>query len=134
LPTGRTLPGSADREDHSPDAIHQVAGGPLPGLRTGSVVVAKKATGACDAGEVGVVYQEYRLRERAHWGIIFESGRYDGFNASEVERYLTVGGEVCEPLAGYTFANARCLAEDFELGVFAPAFSAGAAKPAAVPF
>ena len=41
-----------------------------------------------------MVYEEHRLYDRAGWGIIFESGRHDGFNACEVEWFLTVTGEV----------------------------------------
>ena len=71
--------------DPNPGVLHLFAAGPPPALRVGSLVVAKKTTGVCGVGEVGVVYEEHRLYDRAGWGIIFESGRHDGFNACEVE-------------------------------------------------
>ena len=110
--------------DPNPGVLHLFAAGPAPVLQVGSLVVVKKATGVCDAGEVGVVYEEHRLYDRAGWGIIFENGRHDGFNACEVDWFLTLTGKVYEQLQGYAFDNARRLAEDFERGVFAPAFRA----------
>ena len=101
---------------------HLTVGAPLPDLRLGSLVVAKKAAGVCHAGDTGVVYKVYRLCDRAGWGIIFESGGYDGFSACDVECFLTVTGEVCESLSGYVFHNVRCLSDDFARGRFAPAF------------
>ena len=94
----------------------------MPLLRVGSLVVAKKATGACEPGEAGVVYEEHRFHDRVGWGIIFETGRHEGFSACEVDWFLSVTGEVCEELAGYAFENARRLGEDFGEGRFAPAF------------
>ena len=70
----------------------------------------------------GVVYARYRLHAHANWGIIFQSGRHDDFNACEVNWFLSVTSGVCEALQEYTFENAKCLTEDFERGVFAPAF------------
>ena len=111
--------------DPNPGVLHLSAGGPA--LRVGSLVVAKKTTGDC---EVGVVYEEYRLYDRAGWGIIFESGRHDGFNACEVEWFLTVTGEACERLQGYAFENVRRLVEDFDRGLFALAFNMASTRAA----
>ena len=108
--------------DPNPDVLHLFARGPAPCLRVGSLVVAKKATGVCDLGDVGVVYEEHRLHDVVGWEIIFEGGRHDGFNACEVDWFLTVSGEVCEQLQGYVFENVRRLVEDFNRGMFAPAF------------
>ena len=94
----------------NPGVLHLFTGGPVPALRVGSLVVAKKTTGV---GKVGVVYEEHRLYDRAGWGIIFESGRHDGFNACMVEWFLTVTGETCEWLQGYVFENVRRLIEGF---------------------
>ena len=82
--------------DPNPGVLHLFAGGPSPALRVGSLVMTKKTTGVYDVGEVGVVYEEHRLYDRAGWGIIFESGRHNGLNACEVEWFLTVTGEACE--------------------------------------
>ena len=109
--------------DPDPGVLDLVACGSAPALRVGSTVVAKKATGVCEAGEVGVVYEEYRFHERAGWGVIFEGGRHDSFNAREIDACLAVTGEVCEEVAGYAFEDARRLAEDFGGGRFAAAFS-----------
>ena len=117
--------------DSNPGVLHLFAGGPVPALRVGSLVVAKKGTGVCGLGEVGVVYEEYRLYDRAAWGIIFENGRHDGFNACMVEWFLTVTGEVCERLQGYAFENVRRLVDDFDRRLFAPAFNMASARTAA---
>ena len=109
--------------DSNPGVVHLFAHGPAPDLRVGSIVVAKKATGVCGAGEAGVVYAEHRLHERVGCGILFEGGNHDGFNACEVDWYLTVTGEVCEEVADYAFKDARRLTEDFCDGRFAPAFN-----------
>lgn len=117
-------------EDSSPGVRHPLAGGSAPDLPVGSLVVSKKTTGVCDAGEVGVVYEAYRLDDRAGWGIIFESGRHDGFSACEVDWFLTVTGKTCYELQGYVFDNVRRLVEDFEGGLFAPAFRLVSSSPA----
>ena len=109
--------------DPTPDVLHLFAGGPSPDLRVGSRVTAKKATGVCEAGERGVAYEVQRLGDHASWGIIFEGGGHDSFNACQVDWYLEVTGEVCEPLQTYAFDNVRCLTEDFAGGVFDPAFT-----------
>ena len=108
--------------DPNPDVLHMFAKGPAPPLRVGSLVVAKKATDVCHPGEVGVVFEEYRLHDHAAWGTIFESGRHNGFNACKVQWFLRVTGEVCEQLERYGFENIRRLDKDFESGVFAPGF------------
>ena len=45
-----------------PRSWHMPQEDPLPGLRVGSLVVAKKASGVCDRGERGVVYEAYVYR------------------------------------------------------------------------
>ena len=97
---------------------------PLPVLQVGGLVVAKKMSGVCDPGERGVVYEAYGLAGRLGCSIIFESGRHDGFSPCEVDFFLDVTGEVCEPLAGYRFENVHRLCVDFGNGVFEPALGA----------
>ena len=97
---------------------------PLPQLRVGSLVVAKKASGVCDRGERGAVYETYELGKRPGWSVIFQSGRHDGFSPCDVDFFLDVTGEVSEELTGYTFENVTRLAADFGRGRFAPAFGA----------
>ena len=94
---------------------------PLPELRVGSLVVAKKISGVCDRGERGVVYETYELGQRPGWSIIFQSGRHDGFSPCEVDCFLDVTDEVCEELTGYKFENVLRLVDDFGRGAFAPA-------------
>ena len=93
----------------------------LPGLRVGSLVVAKKASGVCNPEERGVVYEAYEMGKRPGWSVIFQSGRHDGFSPCEVDFFLDVSGEVCEELSGYTFENVPRLVEHFGRGDFAPA-------------
>ena len=91
--------------DPLPDPWHLGQDEPLPGLRVGSLVVAKKATGVCDPGERGVVCEAYELGKRPRWSVIFQSGRHDGFSPCEVDFVLDVSGEVCEELSDYAFEN-----------------------------
>ena len=107
--------------DLLPGPWHMSQEDPLPELRVGGLVVAKKASGVCDRGERGVVYEVYELGERPGWSVIFQSGRHDGFSACDVDFFLDVTGEVCEELTGYTFENVLRLADDFVRGDFAPA-------------
>lgn len=95
---------------------------PLPELRVGSLVVAKKIGGVCDRGERGVVYETYELGQRPGWSIIFQRGRHDGFSPCEVDCFLDVIDEVCEELSGYTFENVPRLVDDFGRGAFASAW------------
>lgn len=102
---------------------------PSPELRVGSLVVAKKASGVCDPGERGVVYEQYELGNRPGWSVIFQSGRHDGFSPCDVDFFLDVTGEVCEELTGYTFQNVLRLVDDFDRGDFAPALGATERRP-----
>jgi hypothetical protein len=91
-------------------------------IGVGSIVVAKRATGVCDVGEVGVCYEVYTLDNRPCYSFIFQSGRYDGFSPDEVATMLQVTGR-SDALAGYEFKNVQQLTRDYEAGVFAPAFA-----------
>ena len=97
---------------------------PLPALQVGSLVMAKKASGVCDRGERGVVYEAYELGARPGWSVIFQSGRHDGFSPCDVDFFLDLTGEVCKELTSYTFENVTRLAADFGRGHFAPALGA----------
>ena len=117
-------------------------GGPLPGawclgqdeslpeLRVGSLVTAKHASGICDPGERGVVYERYELGDRPGWSVIFRSGRHDGFSPCDVDFFLDVSGEACEELSGYAFENVGRLADDYARGRFEPALGAVERWPA----
>ena len=116
---------------HCGDPMTRVSGpwhlwpdSPLPQVRVGSLVVAKHASGVCDPGERGVVYEQYELGNRPGWSVIFQSGRHDGFSPCDVDFFLDVSGEVCEELTGYVFENVWRLARDFGRGAFAPALGA----------
>ena len=93
-----------------------------PSIVVGSLVIAKRASGVCDAGERGVCYEVYQLGGRPGYGILFERGRYDGFSPEDVKTFLHVTGRVCPGVADYRFANVTRLARDFEQGRFAEAF------------
>ena len=107
--------------DPLPGPWHRSRQDPLPELRVGSLVVAKKASGVCDPGERGVVYEAYELGKRPGWSVIFQSGRHDGFSPCDMDFFLDITGEVCEELSGYTFENVLRLVDDFGRGDFAPA-------------
>ena len=91
-------------------------------LRVGSLVIAQRTTGVCDAGERGVCYERYTLDNRPGWSILFESGRHDGFNPDEVALILKVTGEVCPEVADYEFTSVMRLMSDFRRSRFAAAF------------
>ena len=101
--------------------FHSAVDKPRPRLQVGSLVEAKHASGVCDPGERGVVYEQYDLGGRPGWSVIFQSGRHDGFSPCDVDFFLDVPGEVCEELTGYVFENVGRLADDFGRGAFAPA-------------
>lgn len=96
-------------------------------IQLGSLVIAKRDTGVCAAGERGVCYELYRLDGRAGQSFIFERGGYDGFSPDEVKLMLTVTGEICPQVSDYHFINVMRLQKDFYEGRFADAF-----EPAAV--
>jgi hypothetical protein len=93
-----------------------------PEISVGSIVVAKRGSGVCSAGEMGVCYVVYELENRPGYSFIFESGRYDGFSPQDVALILDVTGHVCQAVAGYAFENVGKLAQDFCAGRFAAAF------------
>jgi hypothetical protein len=93
-----------------------------PPIQVGTMLVAKKASGVCAAGEHGVCYELYQLGGRPGYGIIFRGGGYDGFSPDDVELFLDVTGRVCPEVARYRFANVTRLAQDFRDGRLANAF------------
>jgi hypothetical protein len=93
-----------------------------PPIRVGSLVVAKRASGVCAAGERGVCYELYQLGGRPGYGILFQRGGYDGFSPDDVALFLDVTGRVCPEVADYRFTNVTKLAQDFRDGRFAAAF------------
>ena len=107
-----------------PGTRHLGEDNPLPELRVGSLVTAKKTSGVCDCGERGGVYEAYRVGERPGWSVIFQSGRHDGFSSCDVDFFLDITGEVCEELTGYTFENVTRPVADFGRGDFALALGA----------
>ena len=66
-----------------------------PGIQVGSIALATRASGVCDAGERGVCYEVYALGGRPGYSFIFDQGRYDGFSPEDVALFLTITGEVC---------------------------------------
>ncbi len=94
----------------------------FPTVQVGSLAVAKRVSGVCDPGEVGVCYEVYRLDGRAGYSFLFENGRYDGFSPEEVEMFLDLTGRVCEAVADYQFQNVIKLTRDHRAGRFAAAF------------
>jgi hypothetical protein len=93
-----------------------------PPIQVGTLVIAKRASGVCAAGERGVCYELYQLGGRPGYGILFQRGGYDGFSPDDVARFLDVTGRVCPAVADYRFTNVTRLAQDFRDGRFADAF------------
>jgi hypothetical protein len=100
----------------------------MSAIQLGSLVIAKRDTGICAAGERGVCYEIYRLDKRVGYSFIFERGGYDGFSPDEVELMLDVTGEICPPVADYHFTNVLRLQKDFHEGRFADAFESAAVE------
>jgi len=94
----------------------------LPAIHVGTIAIAKRDSGVCDAGERGVCYEVYTLGGRPGYSFIFEKGRYDGFSPEDVEMFLTVTETVCPSVADYQFTNVMRLMRDFQWGRFAEAF------------
>src|SRR5581483_5114467 len=93
-----------------------------PPLQIRTLVVAKRASGGCAAGERGVCYELYQLDGRPGYGILCQRGGYDGFSPDDVAMFLDVSGRVCPAVADYGFTNVTRLAQDFRDGRFAAAF------------
>ena len=93
-----------------------------PDITVGTLAIAKRASGVCDAGERGVCYEVYELGGRPGYAFLFEKGRYDGFSPEDVALFLTVTDTVCATIADYQFTNVTRLRRDFAQGRFAEAF------------
>ena len=96
--------------------------GESPVIQVGSLALATRASGVCDASERGVCYEVYALGQRPGYSFLFEHGRYDGFSPEDVTIFLTITGEVCAAVADYQLTNVTQLARDFKRGRFAAAF------------
>jgi hypothetical protein len=99
-----------------------------PEIKVGSIVIAKRKTGICDVGEIGVCYELRQLmagkkgERRPGYSFIFQRGQYDGFSPGEVAVLLKPTGRVCAAAADYKFRNATQLGRDFRAGRFDSAF------------
>jgi len=103
------------------DDEKQTDGRVIPEISVGSVAIAKRSSGVCDPGDLGVCYEVYELDGRPGYSFIFERGRYDGFSPEDVELFLFIC--FTEPsIAGYEFTNVLQLVRDFCAGRFAAAF------------
>jgi hypothetical protein len=94
-----------------------------PKLRVGSLVIAKRHSGVCDVGEVGVCYGVYP-RGVNDWGysIIFAHGKYDGFSERDIEIFLEPTDIVIAEVSNYEFSNVGELMRDYRRGRFQPAW------------
>lgn len=100
-----------------------------PAIQVGSLAIATRASGVCDAGERAVCYEVYELGGRPGYSFLFEQGRYDGFSPEDVALFLTITGEVCVTVADYQFTNVMRLSRDVARGRFAAAFPPRPAVP-----
>lgn len=94
-------------------------------ISVGSLVTAKRDSGVCRAGEVGVCYDVYQQGSRPGYGFIFERGGYDGFSPDDVKMFLDVTGLVSGEMSGYHFRNVGQLDADYRAGRFTGAFEDG---------
>jgi hypothetical protein len=94
-------------------------------IQVGSIALARRKTGVCDIGEIGVCYEVYTLDNRPGYSFIFQSGRYDGSSPDDVHLFLIVTDEVCSTIADYQYHDGMRLRRDFEQGRFDEAFSRG---------
>ena len=91
-------------------------------IQVGSIALARRQTGVCDIGEIGVCYEVYNLDNRPGYSFLFQSGRYDGFSPDDVAMFLMVTEEICPTIADYQFHSVMRLCRDFEQGRFDEAF------------
>jgi hypothetical protein len=98
---------------------------PHPEITVGSLTVAKRSSGVCDLGEVGVCYEVYRLGDRPGYSFIFERGGYDGFSPDDVKMFLDMTGLVASEMTSYRFRNVGQLDADYRAGRFDGAFEEG---------
>ena len=94
-------------------------------IQVGTVAIAMRTSGVCDAGEIGVCYEVYELAGRPGYSFIFEGGRHDGFSPEDVEMFLHITGLVAPGVVGYEFHNVTRLLQDFQNGRFNDAFGRG---------
>jgi hypothetical protein len=93
-----------------------------PALQGGSLVLATRASGVCDAGEGGVCYEVYEVGQHPGFRFLFEQGRSDCFSPEDVAICLTITGEVCTAVADSQCTNVVRLQRDVDQGRFAAAF------------
>ena len=90
-------------------------------IRVGTLAVAKRSSGVCKEGEVGVCYEVYELEGRPGYSFIFERGRFDGFSPRDVEMFLEPLGVVVPSVAGYSFPTLTAWSPTTAGGRFAEA-------------
>lgn len=94
-------------------------------MERGRVVRAKRQSAINNQGEIGVVYDKYEIAGRQGWGIIFESGGYDGFSPEDVELFVDALPIIDTNAGDYRFANVCNLSTDYDAGYFNGAFLKG---------
>ena len=90
-------------------------------LQVGSMVAARSNNCFHGAGERGVCYQYFHIKDQAWYGVIFERGGYEHFSAENASSSLYISGEVCPAVADYRFGRVSQLVEDYHAGRFAVA-------------
>lgn len=88
----------------------------------GYVFVAKENTQYCNKNEVGIVYYHYSTGRFIGINILFESGRYCGWDETEIDKTLKSTGVVID--LDYKYTNVIQLLGDFRKGVFTDYFLA----------
>ena len=88
------------------------------GIQVGTVALARRKTGVCDAGEVGVCYEVYDLGGRPGYSFIFEQGRFDGFSPEDMGLFLILTDVICASISDYQFVSVSRLCSDFDEGRF----------------
>ena len=96
-------------------------------IQVGTPCRAKRTTGVCDKGEIGVCYEVYRPSpadpELKSFSFIFKNGGYDGFSSQDIDLILLLEPRVIQSIADYEFKNVTILNQDHRAGVFDAAWS-----------
>lgn len=93
-----------------------------PALQGGSLGLATRASGVCDAGERGVCDEVYAVGQRPGFSVLFAQGRSDGFSPEDVAIWLTITGEVCAAVADDPWTTVTQLVRECTRGRCAAAF------------
>jgi len=95
-------------------------------INVGTRCKAKRNSGICKRGEIGVCYEVYTRSNTDPYDLgfsfIFYNGGYDGWSTTDIDAGLLIIPGIVPSLADYNFANVSQLRIDFQRGVFSDAW------------